>query len=429
MLKEYGLTSGTVSKGSPSVGTYSTRTWSGADYPSGNPRTNINVKEGYDSVRMWVYRGHQKISVVHKYRFVRLTADKPRRAQREEHAYNMTGLRQKLTYVPYAYNGAGSYNDILTSVGGIPQYVPPQSVRDNYMLALLGKLRENVAGSEFNAGVFLGEGREALSTIADSASRIYGAYHAVKRGNFNLAAQKLVGGTPREHLYTRKHAANNWLQLQYGWLPLLQDASDGAKFLAHHLNYPLQNVLKIRKQPLGFTLNGDYPKSGNLYWTQCRGTWSLSMRAVIKEKDVVQLSGITDPLSVAWELVPYSFVVDWFIPIGNYLSARGLSGSLTGTFVITERSKWKVFSPAIDPPAINNVNGIGYFRGLGDAATDFVEQTSVSRSVSSSIAVPLPSFKPLCKVTSWMHAANAVALLSNLADKKARSFNNVGATD
>lgn len=30
--------------------------------------------------------------------------------------------------------------------------------------------------------------------------------------------------------------------------------------------------------------------------------------------------GLLNPLSVAWELMPLSFVADWFLPIGSYLS-------------------------------------------------------------------------------------------------------------
>ncbi len=30
--------------------------------------------------------------------------------------------------------------------------------------------------------------------------------------------------------------------------------------------------------------------------------------------------GLTNPAAVAWELVPYSFVVDWFVNVGDYLN-------------------------------------------------------------------------------------------------------------
>jgi hypothetical protein len=46
--------------------------------------------------------------------------------------------------------------------------------------------------------------------------------------------------------------------------------------------------------------------------------------------------GLTNPLNVAWELVPFSFVVDWFIPIGDFFNGlippqgiSNVSGSLT----------------------------------------------------------------------------------------------------
>jgi len=35
--------------------------------------------------------------------------------------------------------------------------------------------------------------------------------------------------------------------------------------------------------------------------------------------------GITNPALLAWELVPYSFVVDWFYPVGDWLSQVGYS--------------------------------------------------------------------------------------------------------
>lgn len=31
-------------------------------------------------------------------------------------------------------------------------------------------------------------------------------------------------------------------------------------------------------------------------------------------------TGLSNPLILAWELVPYSFVVDWFVGVGSYLN-------------------------------------------------------------------------------------------------------------
>jgi hypothetical protein len=38
--------------------------------------------------------------------------------------------------------------------------------------------------------------------------------------------------------------------------------------------------------------------------------------------------GVANPASIAWELVPYSFVVDWFVPVGNTLEAMTATAGL-----------------------------------------------------------------------------------------------------
>ena len=51
--------------------------------------------------------------------------------------------------------------------------------------------------------------------------------------------------------------------------------------------------------------------------------------------------GLVNPLEIAWERVPYSFVVDWLLPIGNWLSA--LSGSFGFTFIHGYKSTFCTF--------------------------------------------------------------------------------------
>lgn len=119
-----------------------------------------------------------------------------------------------------------------------------------------------------------------------------------------------------------------------------------------------------------------------------------------KEVNVPQLVGLMDPLSVAWELVPFSFVLDWFLPIGSWLSARGLSQAMTGTFVTTKRI-W--------------VQGYAPYRIVGSStwgADYYKSYYALDRTISSELDVPLPSIKPLNKALSWKRAANALALLA-----------------
>jgi len=413
------MTTGSYTRGTPNAGQWLSKTWSGGDWSS-RSKPQRSEKVPYESIRMRVYHGRQQIYIVHKYSLKRQALTRiPRSAQIEEHAYSMSGTRGNLSQIPYRYNGGAVSYTRLAGINGIPQYMPTAAEKANLQLALLGKLRESVAGSSFNAGVFIGESKEALATIRDGAERIYGAYHAFKRGDPYLAAKKLTRGTPREHLLSRRHVyADNWLQLQYGWLPLLQDVKDGAEFIAHQLNYPRQEVVRVRKSgfPNG---SGNVPWTGTdeINWSRAEKEYTLSIKAILKEKNVVLLSGLLDPVSVAWELMPYSFVIDWFIPVGNYLSALSLNCALSGTFVTTERSRFKVLTPKlVKTPG----SPFDYFQGAPGG--DYYETFSMNRSVSSSLSVPLPGFKNLDKVASFKHTVNAVALLVNPLDKAFRKL-------
>jgi hypothetical protein len=102
-----------------------------------------------------------------------------------------------------------------------------------------------------------------------------------------------------------------------------------------------------------------------------------------------------DPLSVAWELLPWSFVVDWFIPIGSYLDLVNQVPSLKGRFLTTTvrtrtNSKNPRFTGALygNPP-----NGIDWWdhKVLNDPLPfDKWRSTTLTRTYSESLSVPLP---------------------------------------
>jgi len=166
---------------------------------------------------------------------------------------------------------------------------------------------------------------------------------------------------------------------------------DGAAFLAHHLNTPLQHVVKVRRSVKQVGFQPDWLHSSNRV--------TVNLKAILREVDVPQLAGLQDPASVAWELLPWSFVVDWFIPIGNWLECRGLASSLTGTFVISTK----------------NIGECRHFKKGGsypmESPMEYRKILTFDREISTSLSVPVPSLKPLGKALSWRHCENAVALL------------------
>lgn len=353
----------------------------------------------------------------------------PKRARREEHSYSCSGLAE---WTPLCYaDHKTTKNMYRVSNGWTSATLTHLSFPASLQTHLIGKLHTAIAGSDFNAGIFLGEGKESLRTISSNCMKIYNSLRLVKRGRFGEARRILTGyGNNRrialyddpnwidsKHFLERekwrrqydRDISAAWLELSYGWIPMLSDVKAGAEFLAHHLNVPLQQRYVVRS---GYKEKAPVYAGTDFVFRDSFRSVSRQIICYLRERDVATLSGITDPLQVAWELTPWSFVIDWFIPIGNYLSARGTASALKGDF-ITSTYQRAVAAGLTTRPANGSNFATNWVLRSGHQQRR-VEKYAVTRDISTSIAVPLPSFTPLSRVPSWSRAANAVALLDQL---------------
>lgn len=380
---------------------YGLKTWSGADWPktklskSARAERRRQIMKAYSPDGFLTEEWYQSLVIPER---------PPKRARNEEHPYTMSlETSDDAVYSYSAPKGALPYRTGLGQQGwGLLQGVD-YGWTSNDDIALLGKLREQVAGSDFNAAVTTAESGMALQMITNAATRIYAAWHHGKRGNWVAARQYLVNGTPYQKIRP-KSVANNWLELQYGWLPLLKDVQNGAEFLSHQYSVPQQVVLRTSHKAKGTAGNSGMPSNSD-GWGYMKVYTRKTIKTILMEKDVVGLAGLKDPLSIAWEVLPYSFVLDWFIPVGNFLSARSLSQAITGIFVVSEKQFLEVntlLGGGNNKRVFIDSNRIGWKR------------VHLTRTVQTSLPVPLPSFKPLKKSASWMHTLNAVALVTQI---------------
>lgn len=158
----------------------------------------------------------------------------------------------------------------------------------------------------------------------------------------------------------------------------------------------------------------DYP-----YWGFPNGTGNIDLNishqeskrilALLTEVNTPALAGLQDPLSVAWELLPYSFVLDWFIPVGNYLQARALPQAISGQYIISYRRRAR-----LNFLWIHQTSGSEQIIWKKRAEGSY-EQYSFTRSITTTLPnPPLPKIKPLGSVPSWQKALTSVALLVGL---------------
>jgi len=123
--------------------------------------------------------------------------------------------------------------------------------------------------------------------------------------------------------------AKRWLELRYGWTPAVMDVLGVLKALD-----PKRKLLPERATARGFSSHEKSIKLDGSVDLGARGienfatrhTDSVASRAwCIYIADLNYQSyrdfGVTDILTAGYELVPYSFVLDWFINVGDWLEA------------------------------------------------------------------------------------------------------------
>lgn len=137
--------------------------------------------------------------------------------------------------------------------------------------------------------------------------------------------QKMIRALARWERYLGKwnprRWANEWLEYQYGWRPLLSDCYDAAHELRRKVEDHELIITGAAKEKLqGFVAQQSVVNVNLKIPHEVKGVAGCKFKLRYKPKanDVARWTSL-NPVSIAWELMPYSFVVDWFIDIGGAL--------------------------------------------------------------------------------------------------------------
>lgn len=266
-------------------------------------------------------------------------------------------------------------------------------------LGLLNQLAEQIKGHSFDLAINMAESKRTYGLVLSNVRSLGSSLVNLKRGNFSQAFRALGVPTSRQRRLRARDISGRWLEMQYGWRPLIDQSYQAAKAL-EALNRDRTMRFIASKQR---TKVHDLAESGG-YQTFCRATISVKIICELYEELSLWRSlGLTNPASVVWEVVPYSFVVDWFLPVGSYLSALGVIPSLKGRFLTISKGTWKGdrFVKTSPSPAFRPTGGYGLKRNY----------IRYSRVPSSSLSVPRPRFVELPRALSPAHLYNAVALV------------------
>jgi hypothetical protein len=265
-------------------------------------------------------------------------------------------------------------------------------------LRVLQKLSEEIKGHAFDLGINLAEGARTYGLILNNLRSIGGALRELKRGNIADAVRFLGVPRPRHRRLRAQDLSGRWLELQYGWRPLVDQSYEYAKALEAATQARPIHFTASSKRTVGYNASS----SIGFYdlWVSVSVTRKITCD-LYEDITFARSMGLTNPASIVWEIVPYSFVVDWFLPVGNWLSVLGVIPSLVGRFLTTDKGSVK---------GTRFVKTSPFPLGRKDTGLR-AQHTVINRVPSSVLSVPRPTFKPLPRALSPKHLANAVALI------------------
>lgn len=190
----------------------------------------------------------------------------------------------------------------------------------------------DVQNMSVNLGAALGEAKTTAQMVANRIHQLARVISALRKGKWSHAYYQLFGRNPKT--LGRRDAANLWLEWSYGWRPLLSDIYNGVELIREGFrgNSLLFSARRTRSEQLDpADLFGGY-NVGRVTDGEARESSQVILYgSVTSNLSVLSSLGLINPLALAWELTRLSFVIDWLLPIGNWL--QSLSATVGITFV------------------------------------------------------------------------------------------------
>jgi hypothetical protein len=269
----------------------------------------------------------------------------------------------------------------------------------------------------FQGGVALGELGETLRMIKSPAK-------AFRNGldSFLGAAKKHRRRRGPDRM---KAVADTWLEYVYGWAPLINDIDDA-------MNYLHKRQKQLESPTRTITANGEGREviitvhsrggQGSKTFAQVRTTASRKVRyrgAIFTEQQNPQLFtpkslgvSLDDFVPTAWELMPWSFLIDYFTNIGDILQAFSLRKTKLAWGCRNVRDYTRRENIYLHQAPITEYTPVGVqllgFEVSGSTGGP-TERTYVLREAITSVPLPALQFEVPGVGTKWVNMAALLA--------------------
>lgn len=247
---------------------------------------------------------------------------------------------------------------------------------DNYLQGLdpndlNGRLIKQMQGQQWSAPIFFAEAGKTVNMVVARATHLAKLANYLRRGNLPAFCKELRNVVAPSERRVKRYkyeygrdpraaAGNAWLEYRYGWMPFVKDVQDATNTLMDVVDQPQRRKGTVRasQQFKSVTSNrelvfndGQYADAGQEI-VERYASITAKCSFVPNAQDLPGRFGLLNPLEVAWELLPFSFVVDWFVPVGNYLSALDVPMRFSfagGTYGLRKETVTRYYPDRMNP--------------------------------------------------------------------------------
>lgn len=287
----------------------------------------------------------------------------------------------------------------------------PELASSNMINRATAKALEKLRAQDIHLGNFLATASETARTVANGLGHIAGTVRRFRR-NIPERVWKLIkrleGNLPR---YRWCEIPSAWLEVQYGWKPIMEDIQGAIRHLSRESRYtvPYIEVKASAVEKSQFETDvaclAAYSVSGKVLWDRIVRC-DVFLVYGITNVTLAELSslGLINVAEIIWEVLPYSFVIDWAMPISSWLGALGATTGLE--FITGGQSRTSKVKVAGSTVHFGNV----FPEGTPEASPPPVKGRFFNFERSCYGSTPVPGIY-VKNPFSATHVANAMSLL------------------
>jgi hypothetical protein len=251
--------------------------------------------------------------------------------------------------------------------------------------------------------VVLAEGEKTIKSLTSMTLRAIRILRALRKWDVQRLYREM---TPKE-------LSNRWMEGRYAIRPFVKDVTDIVKAITRdRSNNPLRRTYRSGHSDSSTnTFAGVVTYSNSNYWSVIADketTVTVSARGgVLSAIDAISeatIWGLNQPFSAMWELVPFSFVCDWFFNVGKTIAAW------SPKYGIRELASWVTVDTTVLEVIQTNRIQLGSWNGGTQVYENAASGSggSVTRVTKTKVRIP----KPTLSVTpTWNVRLDAAKLL------------------